>query len=278
MTSALPPSLAVHRVHAALAGPPSAPALLFGHSLLLDGRMWEAQVAALAADHFCINVDFQGHGRARRPAAGFSMRDQAEDYRRVLDALGVRQAIVVGLSMGGMAGMHLALEHPERVRGLALFNTNADAQPLPSRARITLLAAAARALGLVPFLRRQALAELFSPAFRAAHPEVVRAWDERVAALDRTSALRAIDMVIKRPSIVHRLSAIRVPTMVVGGRDDGATPPGYGRRIAQRIAGAEWHLLPCGHVSAVEEPERVTALIRAFAARVAGVTPAAGAR
>jgi len=258
-------SLRVDGLHVAVSGPEGAPVLLLGHSLLCDGRMWEAQVEDLARDHRCVVVDFRGHGASPAAPAGFTMADQGEDYRRVLDALGVARAVVVGLSMGAMAAMHLVARHPERVAGMAFFNTSADRQV--GRPRLLALGALARTFGMRPFLVRQAVGEMFGASFIAARPDVVARWAERFAALDVVGATRALTMVADRPEALHLLDGVRVPLLVVAGEEDHATPAGLGRRIVERVPHARWELLPCGHLSAVELPERVTALVRELAAR-----------
>jgi len=253
-------------LHVEVSGPEGGAPIVFGHSLLCDRRMWAPQVDDLARDHRCINLDFRGHGRSPAAARGFTMADQGEDYRKVMDALGVERAIVVGLSMGAMAAMHLAARHPRRVRALAFFNTSADRQI--GRPRLAALGALARLVGMRPFLRNQALAEMFGPTFRAARPDIVKLFDERFAALDVPGATRALTMVVDRPSALELLPDITAPTMIVAGDEDKATPPHLGRRILERMPHAEWHLLSCGHLSAVERPEDVSALLRGFIARV----------
>ena len=259
-------SRVIDGLHVEISGPDSAPPLIFGHSLLCNGRMWEAQVADLARDFRCVNIDFRGHGHSPAAKSGFSMADQGEDYLKVMDAVGIPKATIVGLSMGAMAAMHLVDRHPERVTALAFFNTSAD--PQASKLRFSALGVMARAFGLVPFLRKQAFAEMFGKSFRASGSPALAVWDAHFAALDRQGGYRALRMVVSRPSMIERLAAIRVPLMVVAGEEDTATPAACGRRIVERVPGAEWHLIPTGHLSAVENPELVTKLIREFATKV----------
>ncbi|MCC6624160.1 MAG: alpha/beta fold hydrolase [Deltaproteobacteria bacterium] len=255
-------------LHVEVSGPDDGTPVVFGHSLLCDGRMWQPQVAELARDRRCVVLDLRGHGRSPAAPRGFTMADQGEDYTKVMDALGIQRAILVGLSMGAMAAMHFAARHPSRVAGLAFFNTSADRQL--GRPRLIALGALARLVGMRPFLRKQALAEMFGPTFRRAHPEIVKVFDERFAALDVPGATRALTMVVDRPAALDLLPGIGAPTMIVAGEEDKATPPWLGRRILERMPHAEWHLLPCGHLSAVERPDEVSALLRSFVTRVSG--------
>jgi len=254
-------------------GPVDGRPILFGHSLLFDGRMWEAQVAALEGEYRCINVDFRGHGQSAAPPRAFSMIGQAEDYRKVMEALGVERATIVALSMGGMAAMHFAVAHPAKVEALALFDTSADVEPPRARAKETALAVTARMFGINDFLLKQVAPIMWSARFRAERPEVVEVWNERMRALDKTAAYRAVRMVLTRPAVGPRLGDVRVPTLVVVGDEDVATKPSKAKQIADTIAGAELRILPrTGHISAVEEPEVTTRLLKAFLAR--GAQPA----
>ena len=107
-------------------GPDAGMPVLFGHSLLCERSMFAPQIADLSRDFRCVNIDFRGHGESVAPARGFAMTDQAEDYRKGMDGLGLERAVIVGLSMGAMAAMHFAVAHPGRVRGLVLMNTSAE--------------------------------------------------------------------------------------------------------------------------------------------------------
>lgn len=246
-----------------ISGPADAPPVLFGHSLLLDRTMFSAQVAELARDFRCVNIDFRGHGESAQPPRGFSMRDQADDYRKVLDHLGLERAAIVGLSMGAMAAMHFAVAHPGRVSALVLMSTSAEPEPPAARAKDMALAVMARLFGVGAFIKKQVAPLMFGERFRAEHPQVVAAWMDRIARLDRKGLYRAVTMVMSRPAVGPRLAEIRVPTLVVTGDQDQATPPALGQTIAETIPGAELRLLPrTGHISTVEEPEVTTKLIR----------------
>jgi len=244
--------------------------VLFGHSLLLDRRIFAAQVADLERDFRCINIDFRGQGESAPAPRGFAISDQAEDYGKVLDHLGIERAAIVGLSMGGMAGMHFAVAHPGRVRGLVLLNTSADPEPAAVRAKEMALAVTARLFGAGRFIQKQVAPLMFGERFRAEAPEVVNEWLQRMASLDRKGLYRAVVMVLSRPGVGPRLAEIRMPTFVIAGDQDVATPQHLGKRIADTVPGAELRILPrTGHISTVESPELTTKLIRTWLERIA---------
>ncbi len=247
-----------------ISGPESGMPVLFGHSLLFHRGMYDVQVADLSRDFRCIAIDFRGHGQSARPPRGFRMTDQAEDYRKVMDHLGITRAAVVGLSMGGMAAMHLAVAHPSRVAGLVLMNTSADPEPAAARAKDMALAIMARMFGVNAFILKQVAPLMFGSTFRAASPELAESWLQQLTTLDRSALYRAVTMVMSRPA-VPRLSDIRVPTFVVAGDEDAAIPVDRMERIAAAIPGAELRVLPrTGHISTIEQPEVTTKLLRAW--------------
>ena len=276
MTQEAPPRRETRRIdglQVTLIGPWDAPserpALVFGHGLLMDGRMWDAQVDALGREHRLAVIDFRGHGPSDAPPRGFRMQDQAEDYGKVLDALQIQSAVLVGFSMGGMSALHFAAAHPGRVRGLVLVDTSADPEAPRARAKYQALAWMARAFGIRPYLQRQVAAIQFGETFRREQPDVVATWMARWAERDRTAVLRAVQMVISRPPVT-RLADLACPTLVIVGDEDVATPPVYAQRIVEVVPNAELRLIPrAGHLSPIEAPHVVTGFLRAFANKLA---------
>lgn len=241
------------------------PTVVFGHSLLCDGRMFTDQVIALAHDHHVVNIDFRGHGRSGRPSRAYTMADQGRDYLRVMDALGIESAIVVGLSMGGMAAIHLALAAPSRVTGLVLMDTSASGETFTTQAKYAALAGSARLLGVREFHLAQALPLMFGATYRAAGAGELNLWRERMEALDKVALARAVWMVSRRPSMVHRLGEITAPTLVVVGDEDVATPLKYAKALASALPNARLEVLEAtGHLSTIERPVETTRLIRDF--------------
>jgi 3-oxoadipate enol-lactonase len=102
------------------------PAVVFSHGLLMDQSMFAPQVAALASRYRCISWDERGHRRtATDTLAPFTYYDSANDLVGLLDHLGVKRAVLAGMSQGGYLSLRCALKHPERVRALVLIDTQA---------------------------------------------------------------------------------------------------------------------------------------------------------
>lgn len=248
------------------------PPVLLWHSLLCDGSMWRAQEEDLSRDHRLLIVDGPGHGSSPRPPRAFGLDDCTRAALQVLDACGVERAAWVGLSWGGMVAMRVALQAPERVSGLALIDTSADAEPLRRRLRYRAMAAIYRRWGLVRWLEPAVLAAMLGQTTRRERPELGSALLGRLRGWDRAGVARAVDaVVIRREGIRARLGAIRAPTLVLVGEEDRATGVRAAERIAAGIPGARLVTIPrAGHLTALEAPAAVSAHLRAFLGETAG--------
>ena len=234
-----------------------APVVLAG-SLGSDLRMWDPQVAPLVAAGFqVIRYDHRGHGRSPAPAGPYTLRELAEDLLELLDHLGLRRVSLVGLSLGGMVGMWLAENAPQRLERLVLCCTSASLGPASmwqERAEI------ARTRGMAP-LTDAAVDRWVTPAFREKHPERAR-WLRDMVASHPGEGYASCCTAIEQMSIVDSLSTVTTPTLVVAAADDPATPPDHGRRIADAIPGARFSVVPdAAHLGNVEQPTAFTGLI-----------------
>jgi long-chain acyl-CoA synthetase len=251
-------------------------AILFAHGVLLDRRMFDAQVQALADKYRCIAFDSRGHGASDVPETGYDMDSLTDDAATLIRELGCGPVHFVGHSMGAFVGLRLAARHPDLVRSLVLIAPSADRQPRLDVAKYRLLQVMARRVGIRP-LAGSLTKTLFGATFRAdpnrnaEHEE----WRRRLAAMSLPGALRAVDGVLTRAAIRDELRRITAPTLVVMGEEDVAAPRYLAQRVASGIAGARWIDIPAaGHVSPVEQPATVSDAIRAFLAD--GARSAAG--
>ncbi len=243
-------------------GPPVA----FSHGLFWDTRLFAPQVAMLSPARRCIAWDHRGQGRSEVTEAGYDMDTLAADAIALLERLDAGPVHFVGLSMGGFVAMRVALTRPDLVRSLVLIDTSADAEPPANQPRYRLLRWVAGWFGLAAVVGRL-MPILFGPAFLA-DPSRARERDEyrrRLLENDRVGILRAVDGVLGREGVADRLPTLRVPTLVLVGEHDRATPPAKARAIAEAIPGARLVVIPgAGHTSTLEAPDAVNAAITAF--------------
>ena len=254
--------LAVH-----LRGADNAPAVVLSHSLLTSHRMWDAQAALLAARGWrVVALDTRGHGASPPPPPPYRIDELADDVVAVLDALGIARAHYVGLSLGGMIGFALGIDHPDRVLSLVLCDTRADAPAAyaaPWDARIE----QARAGGCA-VLADATLERWFGRDFLDAHADLaatIGRWIETTPLAGFEGCARAIQQL----DLVDRVERIAAPTTLIVGERDGDLPQVLGA-LRARIAGAELEVIAdAGHLANVDQPERFNAALLRHFARVA---------
>jgi 3-oxoadipate enol-lactonase len=240
--------------------------VVFWHSLLCDSSMWNAQVDELGRDHRILRVEGPGHGRSEPCHRPFTIEQCADALVEILDAHAIEKATLVGLSWGGMTAMRVAIRAPSRVAALALLDTSASAEYWKNRVRYRAMAEVYRRIGLVAPILPAVADAMFTPETLRARPFLFRELVSRIRLWDRDGLYHAIKaVVVERVSIVAQLPRIRVPVLVVVGAKDKATPPRESERIAASIEGARLERVEgAGHLSAVERPEEVNRLLRAF--------------
>lgn len=249
-------------LHHVVEGPADAPPLVLAGSLGSTVEMWRPQLAELTQRFRVIRIDHRGHGRSPDPG-GPSPRiaDLAQDCLAVLDGLGVDQVAWCGLSLGGMVGMYLGSEHPTRLTSLTLCCTTAHfSDPQPWLDRIAGVAA-----GGTGSIADAVVARWFTPAWARAHPDVVADCRGMVAGASDTGYAACCAAVVAWDH-VDRLPAVAVPTLVIAGADDLATPVDpHARTLAADIPGARLETISGAHLATIESAAQATALIAAHA-------------
>jgi pimeloyl-ACP methyl ester carboxylesterase len=230
--------------------------------------MWAHQVEGLSAEHRTVNVDLRGHGASGPAEEPFTLYDLVDDALAVLDDQGIESAVWAGLSIGGMIGLRAALQAPERVRALALVDTDAGVENGFNRFKYRLLGWIARNLGL-SLLRRPVAKQMFGATTLRTRRDLVALWTDLFLAAHVPSALRTLDALLARDDLRPRLPEITVPALVLVGEEDFSLPPVRSRALAAALPDASLVEVPAaGHLSAVEQPEVVTTALRDFLRRV----------
>ncbi len=242
------------------------PAIVLLHGLLFDGGMWNGSLEPLAKIGRVVVLDGPGHGKSE-PAPRFALEDHADALFDAFGELGIRRAVVVGLSWGGMVGMRLALQHPAKVAALAVLDSSAEVDPFAMRLRCRALLSLHRRIGIPYGLFRRDVAPLvFSQRTIAERPDLLEESYRRGMGWDRDSVVRAgLAVLVHRKNILPELGRIRVPTLVLCGREDNATPLKRSEAIARAIPGSRLVTLEgLGHMSVLEDPAAVNALLVPF--------------
>ncbi|WP_158625911.1 3-oxoadipate enol-lactonase [Arsenicitalea aurantiaca] len=237
--------------------------ILFGNSLAADMSMWDEVAERLQAERLIVRYDMRGHGASEIVAEGTTLEGLGRDALAVMDALGLERVVYCGLSLGGLVGMWLALNAPERLAGLVLANTAAS---FPPASMWEDRAAAARRDG-VSSLVAPTLERWLTPAFREANPE--RSEDiARMIGATPGAGYAACCGVLASADVSGRLGEIALPVLVIAGDTDPSTPPARAEELHRAIAGSELVTLSAAHLSAVEAADDMADALRRFAARI----------
>jgi pimeloyl-ACP methyl ester carboxylesterase len=249
------------------------PVVVFCHGVTLSSRVWAKQFASFPAAGFrAVAFDSRGHGESRAGESGHSLDNLADDLRTVLEQLDLRDVLLVGHSMGGMAVQAVAIRHPdvveERVAGLVLLSTSSH--NLVSDAK-RVRGAVEKVVNLGPdvatFMRQRNLGLLLANIGFGddPHPSHVEATREMLAACDKATTREAVSALLHL-DLTEGLPKLQVPTLVVVGTADALTPPRDSRRIAELVPGARLvEYEGGGHMLMYERTEALDALIMDFA-------------
>jgi len=243
--------------------------LLLIHGFPLSGELFQPQRAGLSHRFRVITPDLRGMGRSDSlpDADDYAMSTYADDLAALLDALGIGQAIVGGMSMGGYVAFAMLRRHPDRVRGLILFDTKAAADTAEARTGRYKMMQQARDEG-VGAIADAMLPKMLSERTRAEQPELARWLRELMAANPVDGIVGALHALAERPDSSPLLPTINIPTLVVVGSEDPITPPAVAQEMADAIPGAELLVVDgAAHAANLERPEEVNARIERWADR-----------
>jgi len=261
------------------------------HAILIHGlggakSSFYETVAALSPDHTVHAIDLPGFGSSSKPLASYDPAFFARHVLRLMDAMAIDRADLVGNSMGGRVSIEVGLLAPGRVRTLSLlapsmaFRRGRELVPLARvlRPELGALPAVFRPRQVRDgFWRMIARPDRVDPALGdIAADEFLRTHRSPTARIAFYAAARQI--YLEEPHGPHgfwtRLSQLRAPTLFVWGSDDPLVPARFSRHVASALPDATQVILPeCGHVPQVELPEETHGLLREFI-NSGGVRPA----
>jgi 3-oxoadipate enol-lactonase len=240
--------------------------ILFLPAFPLNRSMWEGERISLLSDerYRLIALDWRGFGESEITNPISTMELFADDVAGLMDSLGIQQAVLCGLSMGGYAAFAFLRKYPQRVSGLILADTRPGADTPEAQSNRENVARIAETQGTGAIADLQ-VPRVLSEYTRLHHPEVemrVRQMIEAATAQGIAAASRGMG---QRADSADLLASIPCPTLVIVGELDALTPPGVAREYAQQIPGAQLVVITnAGHLSNMEQPEAFLLAIRGF--------------
>ena len=253
-------------------GPPSAPAIVLLHGFAGSLHWWENLVPLLDTHYRVLRFDLLGHGGSSKPASGYSMEHQAQLVDEALHQLGVRRALIVGHSMGGLVATALAT----RDRALAAGVVLVDSPPAPGAGQLPLTAR----LGFVPVLGqalrsvvitngmvKETLASAFAPGYPVPHRFVSDFW--KMTFTSYVQSDKEDGSYLQREALAPRLAALRLPVLGIYGTRDAIVQPATMRADYAAVPHAQVVAIAgAGHSPMVEKPYATATALLPFAARV----------
>jgi 3-oxoadipate enol-lactonase len=236
-------------INVVIEGPENAPVLMLSNSLGTTHAMWQPQLEAFKQHFKLVRFDRRGHGGSGAPKGPYTMEGLARDALAVLDGLGLKKVFWCGLSMGGMEGMWLGANAPERFERMVLCNTSAqfpDRKIWDDRLRF------ARQNGLAAMVGAN-MERWFTKGFREREPKTI-AWITEMFLTTPLEGYIGCGEAVRDMDHRALLPNIKVPTLVIAGRHDPATTLQAGEYLRDHIPGVAFTVLEAAHISNVEQP------------------------
>lgn len=240
--------------------------VIFLHAFPLNRSMWSGLTTSLLKEQRfrLVTLDWPGFGESNLQGPISTMEHLADDVAALMDALGMQQAVLCGLSMGGYAAFAFLRKYAGRVRGLILSDTRPGADTDEAKANREQVARLVEEQGVEPLADLQ-VPKLLAEYTRQHHPEVELRVRQMINAATPAGIAAASRGMAQRADSTDLLAAITCPTLVVVGEYDSLTPSAVAQAYAQSIPGAHIATIPlAGHLSNLEQPEAFLEAVRPF--------------
>jgi 3-oxoadipate enol-lactonase len=206
----------------------SGPAVIFMHGFLLDQSLFDAQVAALAPFYRCIRWDTRGSGKTQWNGKPFNLYDSVSDCFGLMDHLNIESATLVGMSQGGYCALRAALTSPKRVKALVLMSTRSGVDEEAAKAGYRQMRDTWRQMGPIdPMLEGLATA-ILGPKQAPGMDAHWNNWLPKWKQIPGDNVYHAMNNLLDRDDITHRLGEITCPVLVTHGTEDSAIPVSLG--------------------------------------------------
>ena len=245
------------RLNAEIFGPPDGPPVVLIHALGTTLHLWDEVAAALSTNRV-LRFDLRGHGKSDVPPAPYAMGALIRDTENLMGHFGMRDAVVIGVSLGGLIAQGLATKRLDLVRAMVLTNTAAK---IGNPALWTARRAEVASQGLAAYVPG-AMERILGRKWRD-HPQMPRL-REMLMATD-PQGWTGCAAAIAGSDFYTTTAALTLPALVIAGANDGTTPPDLVRETADLMPGCRFELIRgAGHLPMVDQPAAFIAVVREF--------------
>ena len=253
-------------------GPAEGLPAIFLHGFPFNHSMWLGQLKAVGGFCRAVAYDTKGHGLSDVGDGQYSIEGHVDDLIGVLDALRIKRAVIVGLSMGGYIALRALERNPERFLAAVLCDTRSEADTNDARVRRFAGVKTVKLEGSAVFADTFVKA-IFAQESFARKPEAVAMIHQIIESTPPLSLAGTLLALASRTDTTPSLGSIRIPTLIMVGEHDGVTPVDASRAMHERISGSTLHVIPgAGHMSNLENAEVFNERLVAFLKKVAAVS------
>lgn len=243
-------------------------AVVLIHGYPFNRSLWTEQIEALTSRFRVVTPDLRGFGESNSSEGPVTMNRMAQDVAELMDQLGIEQAVICGLSMGGYVALAFVKQFPSRVKALVLADTRAQADTEEGKQTRQQQAEKALSEGMAGIADAM-LPKLLTPDTVSKRPEVVKRVRDMMLRTKPQGAASALLGMAERDDQSEFISTIRVPTMIVVGREDAITPLADSEKMQSKIAPSRLVVIEnAGHVSNLEQTEQFNFALLRFLDRV----------
>jgi 3-oxoadipate enol-lactonase len=249
-------------------GKNGAPALIFLHSFPFNKSMWNSQVKALEDSYRIIACDIRGHGNSGAGGRDFSIELFVSDLIALMDILKIKKTAVCGLSMGGYIALRAVEDYPERFDALILSDTNCIADTSEVKEKRMTAIDSIRKNGVEKYAD-ESIKNFFAAESFTDRAEEIAAVREMIVETPEQSLVSTLLALSVRKETCSKLAAIKIPVLIMVGKEDKITPPSAAQSMHEIINGSYLHIIEhSGHLSNLENPGEFNALLKKFLAPV----------
>lgn len=249
-------------------GPVYAPAVIFIHAIPFNKNMWEMQIEALKSNYRVISYDIRGYGDSSAVRNDFSLDVLTHDLIVLINALQLKKVAVCGLSMGGYIALNAVEKYPERFNALILSDTHCLSDSRETKRDKIRIINCIRKEGLKTFADKS-MKYFFASAFLNKNRSAVKAAKKMILSASVTSICQTLLTLKQKKEARHKLSEIRIPVLIMAGKEDILTPPHVARDMHEKTEGSGLHIIGhAGHLSNLENPNEFNFYLKKFMDKV----------
>lgn len=245
-------------------GSDKAPVIIFIHGFPLNKSMWDKQVKELKDNYRVIACDIRGHGNSETGDVDFSIDLFVQDLLSFMDALKIEKTILCGLSMGGYIALNAIENHPQRFNALILSDTNCSADTAEAKEKRMNAIESIEENGVDKFAN-DLIINLFSAESFKRNLKEIQEVKEMIVKTTIPSLSKSLHALAERKETCVKLSEIKIPVLILVGKEDKITPPDAARFMQSKIKDSLLSIIEhAGHLSNLENPYEFNSRVYKF--------------